>query len=178
MGQIALKSRFHLYMTQCTDEPYIQFQKPPNFEVVLEWWKLVLNTQCHQYLWLTMWFHAKNRKKHSKNQNRWFYNVNSAPELRNDQKLPKNGWLNSDLLNFWKKYTAAGSGDIDKYELWVLPLWFGTRWSIIRRKTYLLCRIIKTTGTFETLSLSIKTKNCQNMSWGQEWFMAIRRRTP
>ena len=32
----------------------------------------------------------KNRKKHSKNQNRWFYNVNSAPELRNDQKSPKN----------------------------------------------------------------------------------------
>ena len=31
----------------------------------------------------------KNRKKHSKNQNRWFYNVNSAPELRNDQKWPK-----------------------------------------------------------------------------------------
>ena len=26
----------------------------------------------------------KNRKKHSKNQNHWFYNVNSAPELRND----------------------------------------------------------------------------------------------
>ena len=24
-----------------------------------------------------------------KNQNHWFYNVNSAPELRNDQKLPK-----------------------------------------------------------------------------------------
>ena len=31
----------------------------------------------------------KNRKKHSKNQNRRFYNVNSAPELRNDQKTPK-----------------------------------------------------------------------------------------
>ena len=30
----------------------------------------------------------KSRKKRSNNQNRWFYNVNSAPELKNDQKSP------------------------------------------------------------------------------------------
>ena len=33
--------------------------------------------------------YKKLTKKRSKNQNRWFYNINSAPELRNDQKLPK-----------------------------------------------------------------------------------------
>ena len=37
-----------------------------------------------------------------KNQNRSFYNVNSAPELRNDQKLPKkDGSLNHNFLNFF-----------------------------------------------------------------------------
>ena len=47
----------------------------------------------------------KDRKKHSKNQNRLFYNVNSAPELRNDQKSPEeNGSLNRDLLNFLYRY--------------------------------------------------------------------------
>ena len=41
----------------------------------------------------------KKRKKHSKNQNSLFYNVNSAPELKNDQKSPKNGSLNRGI--FW-----------------------------------------------------------------------------
>ena len=43
----------------------------------------------------------KNPKKHSNNQNRRIYYGNSAPELRNDQKSPKNGSLNRDLLNFF-----------------------------------------------------------------------------
>ena len=47
----------------------------------------------------------KNRKKHSKNQNCWFYNINSAPELRNDRESPKKmGSLNRDLLNFFYRY--------------------------------------------------------------------------
>ena len=29
------------------------------------------------------------------------FTINSAPELRNDQKLPKNGSLNCDLLKFF-----------------------------------------------------------------------------
>ena len=32
------------------------------------------------------------------------YNVNSAPELRNDQNSPKNRPLNRDLLNFLYRY--------------------------------------------------------------------------
>ena len=31
----------------------------------------------------------KNQKKYSNNQNRWFYYVNLAPELNNDEKLQK-----------------------------------------------------------------------------------------
>ena len=49
-------------------------------------------------------FMQKNWKKHSKNQIRWFYYVNTATELRNDQKSPKNGSLNRDLLNFFYRY--------------------------------------------------------------------------
>ena len=61
---------------------------------------MVLNTQCYLYLWLTMWFHEKNPKKHWKSQSRRFYYINWAPELRHDQNSPKNGSLNRDLLNF------------------------------------------------------------------------------
>ena len=43
----------------------------------------------------------KNRKKHSKNQNRRFYNVNSAPELRNDQKTPKKRITQSRFTQFF-----------------------------------------------------------------------------
>ena len=76
----------------------------PDFKSALRVVKMVLNNQCYSYLWLTMWFHAKNLKKHSKNQNRWFYNVNSAPKLRNYRKSPKNRSLNRDLLNFVYRY--------------------------------------------------------------------------
>ena len=56
------------------------------------------NGSKHPMLSISMAYNVisckKNRKKHSKNQNRWFYNVNSAPELRSDQKPPKKGLLN------------------------------------------------------------------------------------
>ena len=48
--------------------------------------------------------YKKHQMKRSKNQNRWFYYVNLAPELRDDQKLPVNGSLNRDLLYFLYKY--------------------------------------------------------------------------
>ena len=37
----------------------------PDFKSTLRVVKMVLNTQCYLYLGLTMWFHAKNPKKHS-----------------------------------------------------------------------------------------------------------------
>ena len=49
---------YHL-RTQCKIEFTYQSQKPPNLKVV----KRVLNTQCYQYLLLTMWFHAKKSKE-------------------------------------------------------------------------------------------------------------------
>ena len=76
----------------------------PDFKSTLRVVKMVLNTQCYQYLWLTVWFHANKSKETLKNQNRWFYNVYSAPEPRNDQKSSKNGSLNHDLLNFLYRY--------------------------------------------------------------------------
>ena len=74
----------------------------PDFKSAVRVVIMVLNTQCYQYLWLTMWFHAKkSRKKHSKTQNRWFYNVNSAPEPRNDQKSPKKRITKSRFTQFF-----------------------------------------------------------------------------
>ena len=55
----------------------------PDFKSAVRVVKMVLNTQCYQYLWLTIWFHAKKSKETLKNQNGWFYNVNSARDLLN-----------------------------------------------------------------------------------------------
>ena len=44
--------------------------------------KMVLNTQCCLCLWLTMWFHAKKTKKHSRNQNHQFhYKIGSRAQI-------------------------------------------------------------------------------------------------
>ena len=65
------------------------------------------NGSKHPMLSISMAYNVisckKNRKKHSKNQIRWFYYVNLAPDLRNDQKLPNNGSLNCDLPYFRRK---------------------------------------------------------------------------
>ena len=84
-----------------SDLMYNRFAHRPDFKSAVRMVKMVLNTQCYQYLWLTVWFHAKNRKKHSKNQNRWFYHVNSAPELRNYQKSPKKRITQSRFTQFF-----------------------------------------------------------------------------
>ena len=39
----------------------------PDFKSALRVVEMVLNTQCYQYLWLTMWFHAKKSKETLKN---------------------------------------------------------------------------------------------------------------
>ena len=39
----------------------------PDFKSALRVVKMVLNTQCYQYLWLTIWFHAKKSKETLKN---------------------------------------------------------------------------------------------------------------
>ena len=41
----------------------------PDFKSALRVVKMLLNTQCYQYLWLSMWFHAKKSKETLKNQN-------------------------------------------------------------------------------------------------------------
>ena len=76
----------------------------PDYKSALGMVKMVLKTQCYQNLQLTLWFQAKKSKEMLKNQHRWFYYVNSAPYLRNDQKSPKkNRSLNCDLLIFFVK---------------------------------------------------------------------------
>ena len=39
----------------------------PDVKSALRVVKMVLNTQCYQYLWLSMWFHAKKSKETLKN---------------------------------------------------------------------------------------------------------------
>ena len=43
---------------------------------------MVLNTQCYQYICLTMWFHTK---KSNETLKKHLLYITSAPELRNDQ---------------------------------------------------------------------------------------------
>ena len=49
------------------DKPYISVPKTSQFQSGPRVVKMVLNTQCYLYLWLTMWFHAKKSKETLKN---------------------------------------------------------------------------------------------------------------
>ena len=59
-----------------------------------------------------------------------FYYINSTPDLRNDEKLPKNGSLNRDLLNFFNRYGI----------FWVPPGEWSARPSYGRLKFTLISR--------------------------------------
>ena len=72
------------FQNEVSDLMYNWVAQGPDFKSALRVVKMVLNTQCYQYL--TMQKIKRNTKK---NQNRWFYYVNLAPELNNDEKLPK-----------------------------------------------------------------------------------------
>ena len=63
------------------------------------------NGSKHPMLSISMAYNVisckKNQKKHSNNQNCWFYNVNLAPELRNDRKSPKKRITKSRFTHFF-----------------------------------------------------------------------------
>ena len=44
---------------EVSDLGYNLVAQGPDFKSALRVIKMVLNTQCYQYLWFTMWFHAK-----------------------------------------------------------------------------------------------------------------------
>jgi len=46
-----------------SDQMHNWVEQRPDFKSALRVVKMVLNTQCYQYLWLTMWFHAKKSKE-------------------------------------------------------------------------------------------------------------------
>ena len=83
------------------DKPYISVPKTPNFKVV----QSGKNGSKRPMLSISMAFNVisckKSWKKHSKTQNRWFYNVNSAPEPRNDQKSSKKRNTKSRFTQFF-----------------------------------------------------------------------------
>ena len=67
------------------DKPYISVQKACQFQSgpsVKEW----ILTHSVIYIYGLQSDFMQKIKKHSKNKKRQFYYVNSAPELRNDQK--------------------------------------------------------------------------------------------
>ena len=88
------------FQNEVSDLMYNWVAQGPDFKSALRVVKMVLNTQCYQYL--TMQKIKRNTKK---KQNRWFYYVNLTPELKNDEKLQKkNGSLNRNLLKFLNRY--------------------------------------------------------------------------
>ena len=87
------------------DRVYISVPKTSEFQSGPSVVKVVLNTQCYQYLWLTLWFHTKDQKKPSKNQNRWFRYINWAPDRRNHQKsLKKKSITQSRFAHIFYSY--------------------------------------------------------------------------
>ena len=59
----------HLYVVWCcvydavSDLMHNCVAQTPDFKSTLIVVKMVLNTQCYQHLWLTMWFHTKESKE-------------------------------------------------------------------------------------------------------------------
>ena len=85
----------------------------PDFKSALRVVKMVLNTQCYQYLWLTMWFHAKKSKETLKKSN-WLIllcNFCSSPQM-----WPKNT-KKSDPTIF------ESLGRPEEYEIVSMRLW-------------------------------------------------------
>ena len=66
--------------------------------------RMVLNTQCYQYLWLSMWFHAKKSKETPKNSKSLILQCKFGSRAQKWPKIAKkNGSLNRVLLNFFVK---------------------------------------------------------------------------
>ena len=83
----------------------------------------------------------KNRKKHSKNQIRWFYYVISAPDPRCDQKTPKN-WI-PQFSNLWDALKSMKLWVWDcEYEIVSMKLWWqttaGRAWHFAGRRQFRL----------------------------------------
>ena len=77
----------------------------PYFKSALRVGKMVLNIQCYQYLWLTMWFHAKKSGKTLKKSKSLILQCKFGSRAQKWPKIAKkNGSLNRDLLNFLYRY--------------------------------------------------------------------------
>ena len=73
-----------------------------DFKSALRVVKMVLNTQCYQYLWLTMWFHAKKIERNTKKIKIADFTMQiRLPSSEMTKNRQKNGSLNRDLLNFF-----------------------------------------------------------------------------
>ena len=76
-----------------------------DFKSALRVVRMVLNTQCYQYLWLAMWFHVKKIGRNTQkikiaDFTMWI----RLPSSEMTKKRQKNGSLNRDLLNFLYRY--------------------------------------------------------------------------
>ena len=73
----------------------------PDFKSAVRVVKMILNTQCYQYLWLAIWFHAKKSEETLQKSKSLILQCKFGSRA---QKWPKNakknGSLNRDLLNF------------------------------------------------------------------------------
>ena len=77
----------------------------PDFKSALRVIKMVLNTQCYQYLWLAMWFHAKKSEETLKKSKSLILQCKFGSRPQKWPKIAKkNGSLNRDFLNFFYRY--------------------------------------------------------------------------
>ena len=90
----------------------------PDFKSAVRVVKMVLNTQYYQYLWLTMWFHAKIQRNTQKIKIADFIMSIRLPSSDMTKNSPKRGSLNLDLLKF----------------LFVLYILHGTWWMFMSRR--------------------------------------------
>ena len=120
--------------TRCKINLTFQSPKPPNLRVV----KMVLNTQCYQHLWLTMWFHKKIQKKRSKRTKIADFTIKIwLPRSGMTKNCQKNGSLKRNLLNFlygmvW--YGMAWNGIV-----WYVWYILDASWWILLSRWFRIC---------------------------------------
>ena len=82
-----------------------------DFKSALRVVRMVLNTQCYQYLWLAMWFHVKKSEETLKKSKSPILKCKFGFRAQKWSKIPPNNRsLNRGLLNFlWVWYISDGT---------------------------------------------------------------------
>ena len=112
-----------------------------------------------------------------------YFTINSVPELRDDQKSPKNGSLNRDLFNFLYRYgifwmppgesshpAVQNMYSKGGYRLFQAELWAAEVYPIFQKKKKLILGVAKKSHSHNFRIWASKRKSLVAIVYGNKWF--------